>query len=88
MSTKHFQEIKVELDGWRQLGSIGKAIIYHDHNGNWAIGSESVVKLREMAKEDADAIRRLITKFQAFKFNVICSGPNEPDRVEIYRQLL
>lgn len=88
MSTKHFQEIKEELEGWRQLGSIGKAIIYHDHNGNWAIGSESVVKIREMSKEDAEIIKKLIQKFQAFKFNIICSAPGEPDRVEIYRQLL
>jgi hypothetical protein len=88
MSTKYFREIIDELNDWAELNSIGRATVYRDHRGYCAIGAESVVKLREMPPEDQATIKALITKYKALKFNVICSASGEPDRVEVYRQLL
>ena len=88
MSTKHVREVTDEIVDWAQIGSVGKAIVFRDHNGNMAVGAETVVKLREMDVTDQEAIRLLVKKYQAFNFNIKCSGAGEPDRIEIYRQLL
>lgn len=88
MSTKIWRAIVDELTEWEEIGSVGKSIVYRDHNGFMAVGAESVVKLREMPPEDQDVLRALVRKYKSSKFNIVCDASGTPDRVEIYRQLI